>query len=152
MTIFSYIRAALISEFWTLTDLNEWIINVLTASNKYHYELYDLLYVKDFEKVMEILSHLAALEDYTKYNEISIPYVVLGYYYWRYILGQIELRKCVILCGEYADQVGTNLDCSEFYSLIKEIDDSVVKDNMRVLCEDLFVEAKRQYKLIHEFC
>ena len=70
MTIFSYLRAALISEFWTLTDLNEWIINVLTASNKYHYELYDLLYVKDFEKVMEALSHLAALEDYTKYNEI----------------------------------------------------------------------------------
>lgn len=59
MTIFSYLRAVLISEFWTLTDLNEWIVNVLTSSNKYHYELYDLLYVKDFEKVMETLSHLA---------------------------------------------------------------------------------------------
>lgn len=152
MTIFSYLRAVLISGFWTLNDLNEWIVNVISLSDKHNYKLYDLLYVNDYKKVMETLSYFSALEDYAKYNEMSIPYVVLGYYYWRYILGQIELRQCVILCGEYADGVGTSLDCSKFYSLIKIKDDSVVKENMGVLCEDVFIEAKRQYKLIQEFC
>ncbi len=149
MTIYSYLKAVLISGFWTLTDLNEWIINVITVSDKCPFKLYDVLYINDYEKVMEILADYAMSEDYFKYNKISIPYVILGYYYWRYILGQIDLRQCIILCGEYADGVGTSLDCSEFYSLLDERDDVIVK-RMKLLCEDLFIEAKRQYNLIYQ--
>lgn len=151
MTVYSYLQAILISEFWTTDDLNEWIINVISVSDKYQYELYDLLYVNDYDKVSYVLADLAMSEDYFKYNNTSVPYVVLGYYYWRYKLGRISLNECIILCGQYADNVGTNIDCSEFYDLLDNSDIKKVNETLEEICGELMTEAQRQYDIIDKY-
>lgn len=119
-TIAHYWMAAALSGYATSKDWQDWADNIIKSTYSPSYWVIDVSLAGDQKELIKKLKNQLYEEQTIEGKLITISDSILGYYYLRFIDGNISFVDFLKLAGQEADSGFSDIDCEEIYSILNE--------------------------------
>lgn len=158
VTIANYLFIASSSGFYSKKDWQGWADKQILKNDSVEDWIYSVSLAKDINELSNALGDKIIEENYYGNNEYPPSDAVIGYFYKRYLNGEISLYELLNKSGAEADGGEATLECEEFYSILNEIDRNEKDPNdeeflkcIKFMFEPFLKVVQYQLKKIEEY-